>query len=63
MNKLSPHNIFEELNVSFRQVRLCDLQIPGEKMAKLFANSVWFGSELFANYPFGGLQIKMDKSQ
>ena len=37
--RLSPHYIWEELNFNFRYVRPCDLGIPREKMAKLFANS------------------------
>ena len=35
----SPHYILEDSNFNFRYVRLCDLDIPREKMVELFANS------------------------
>ena len=35
----SPQDIYEESNLNFSYVRLCDLDIPIEKMAELFANS------------------------
>ena len=40
--------ILEESEFKLMYVRLCDLDIPSETMAKLFAT-----------YPFGDLQIKM----
>ena len=39
LNKFSPQYILEEYNLNFRYVRLCALDIPREKMAKLFGKS------------------------
>ena len=35
----SPHFILEDSNFDFRYVRLCDLDIPREKIVELFSNS------------------------
>ena len=40
LDEITPlHYMLEESNFSFGYVRLCDLDIPRAKMAKLFANS------------------------
>ena len=60
-----PDTIYWKSRISI-SIRLFDLDIPGKKLVKLFANSgdpkrgVWSGSALFVNYHFRGLQNKMD---
>ena len=39
LNSLPTHYIWEESNFDLRYTRLCDLDIPEEKMVELFANS------------------------